>query len=117
MSGSPEVAVQIRVDDELVTRKLPGLAVVVRGDGDASRWKAVPPQVDVTLTGALLAVEKARGTLVPIVKLTPDPRTREVEVTIEGVPPGVGVKISPEHVKLGPPTGPRQAPPSHTAPP
>jgi YbbR domain-containing protein len=100
--GNPQVAVQIHVDEELVIRKLPGLTVVPRGDGDVSRWKVTPPQVDVTLTGTLLAVEKARSSLVPIVKLTPDPRSREVEVTIDGLPPGIGVKISPEHVKLAP---------------
>jgi YbbR domain-containing protein len=102
VAGNPQVAVQIHVDEELVTRKLPGLTVVVRSDGDTSRWKVTPPQVDVTLTGALLAVEKARSSLLPVVKLPSDPKLREVEVTIDGLPPGIGVKISPEHVKLAP---------------
>jgi YbbR domain-containing protein len=102
VAGSPQVSVLVRVDEELVTRKLPGLTVVPRGDGDISRWKITPPQVDVTLTGALLAVEKARSLLVPIIRLTPDLRSREVEVMIEGLPPGIGVKISPEHVKIAP---------------
>jgi YbbR domain-containing protein len=100
--GSARIAVQVRIDEELVTRKLPGIAVVVKGDADASRWTVSPPQVDVTLTGALLAVEKARTLLAPVVKLPADGKTREVEVTVEGVPPGVGVKISPEHAKLAP---------------
>ncbi len=113
--GNPKVAVQIHVDEELVTRKVPGVTVVVRSDGDTSRWQVSPPQVDVTLTGALLAVEKARGSLVPVVKLTGDTRSREAEVTIDGLPPGIGVKVSPEHVKLAPvkPAGP---PPSPRAP-
>jgi len=111
VAGNPGVSVQIRVDEELVTRKLPGLSVALRVDGDASRWKVTPPQVDVTLTGALLAVEKARGTLVPVIKFTPDAKPREVEVTIDGLPPGVGVKISPEHVKLAPLRGPSPSPP------
>ncbi len=102
VAGNAEVAVQIHVDEELVTRKLPGLTVVASGDGDVSRWKITPPQVDVSLTGALLAVEKARSQLVPVVKLTPDPKAREAEVTIDGLPPGIGVKISPERVKLAP---------------
>jgi len=102
IAGNAQVAVQIHVDEELVTRKLPGLTVMASGDGDASRWKITPPQVDVSLTGALLAVEKARSTLVPVVKLTADPKAREAEVTIDGLPPGIGVKISPEHVKLAP---------------
>jgi YbbR domain-containing protein len=100
--GNPPINVQVRIDEELVTRKLPGMTVVVRSDGDPSRWKVTPPQVDVSLTGALLAVEKARTSLIPVVKLTPDSKTREVEVTVDGLPPGIGVKISPEHVKLAP---------------
>jgi YbbR domain-containing protein len=102
VAGNMRVSVQIRLDEELVTRKLPGLTVMFRGDGDPARWKSVPAQVDVTLTGALLDVEKARGSLVPVVRLTADPRPREVEITVEGLPPGIGVKISPEHAKLMP---------------
>jgi len=112
VAGNPQVALQIHVDEELVTRKVPGQTVVVRSDGDTSRWKVTPPQVDVTLTGALLAVEKARSSLLPVVKLPSDPKLREVEVTIDGLPPGIGVKISPEHVKLAP----RQASPPPTPP-
>ncbi|HEU4733110.1 MAG TPA: CdaR family protein [Kofleriaceae bacterium] len=107
--GNPRISVQIRIDEELVTKKLPGLPVVVRGDGEPSRWTVAPAQVEVSLTGALLAVEKARESLVPVVKVPPDGRPREVEVTIEGLPPGIGVKISPEHAKLAPakPAAPR----------
>jgi YbbR domain-containing protein len=110
--GNPRISVQIRIDEELVTRKLPGLTVAIKGDGDPSRWTVTPAQVDVTLTGALLGIEKARNTLVPVVKLSPDPRPREVEVTVEGLPPGIGVKISPEHAKLAPakPASPAPAP-------
>jgi YbbR domain-containing protein len=100
--GNVQVTVQIRIDEELVTRKIPGLTVAVRGDGDLTRWQVTPQQVDVTLTGALLAVEKARSSLVPVVRVLPDLKPREAEVTIEGLPPGIGVKISPEHVKLAP---------------
>jgi len=66
----------------------------------------------VTLTGALLAVEKARSSLAPVIKLPTDGKTREVEVTIDGLPPGIGVKISPERVKLAPikPTAAPRAP-------
>jgi YbbR domain-containing protein len=115
--GSPPIAVQIRVDEELVTRKVPGSTVVVRSDGDPARWKLSPAQVEVTLTGALLSVEKARGTMVPVVKLGAEAsgasKPREVEVTVDGVPPGVGVKISPEHVKLTPaPAGKQASPPA-----
>ena len=98
------VGVNVRIDEELVTRKTPGLVVAVRGDGvDATKWSVSPPQVEVSLTGALLAVEKARTAMTPIVKLGPNDRgAREVQVTIEGLPPGVGVRVSPERVKVTP---------------
>lgn len=100
--GNKRILVQVRIDEELVSRKLPGMAVVIRGDGDPTRWTVLPSQVDVTLTGALLGIEKARTTLAPVVRLPPDGRAREVEITVEGLPPGIGVKISPEHAKLAP---------------
>jgi len=98
------VGVNVRIEEELVTRKTPGIVISVKGDGvDPARWTVSPPQVEVSLTGALLAVEKARNTMTPIVKLTVSDRTaREVEVTIDGLPPGVGVRISPERVKVTP---------------
>ena len=110
--GNPRISVQVRIDEELVTRKLPGLAVAIKGDGDPARWIVSPAQVDVTLTGALLGIEKARSTLVPVAKLPADPRAREVEITVEGVQPGIGVKVSPEHAKLAPakPPSPPPAP-------
>jgi YbbR domain-containing protein len=112
VAGNARISVQIRVDEQLVTRKVPGVSVALKGDGDPARWTVSPAQVDVTLIGALLAVEKARGTLVPVVKLTPDPKPREVEITVEGVPPGVGVKVSPEHAKLAPAKPPSPSPPA-----
>ena len=98
------VGVHVRIEEELVTRKTPPLMVSVRGEGvDPARWTVVPPQVEVSLTGALLAVEKARTLMTPTVKLSPTDRTaREVEVTIEGLPPGVGVRVSPERVRVTP---------------
>lgn len=101
-AATTAVTVAVRIDQELVTRKVPALAVQLRGDGDPARWKVAPTQVDVTLTGELIAVEKARKEMAAVVKLTSDPKPREVEITVEGVPPGVGVKLSPEHAKLTP---------------
>jgi hypothetical protein len=49
-----------------------------------------------------------------VAKLPVDGKPREVEVTIEGLPPGVGVKLSPEHVKLAPVKLPTPAPPPRT---
>ena len=106
--GAPQVLLRVTIDEELVSRKLPGLAVVPRGDAaDVSRVSVRPAQVDVTLTGALLAVEKAKTTLVPFVKLVPgDARAREADVSIDGVPPGIGVKVSPERVTVAPAKAP-----------
>lgn len=104
IEGTPQVLVHVAIDEELVTRKLPGLMVTVRSDGvDPAKWAVVPGTVEVTLTGALLAVEKAKTTLAPVVKLsTTDSKAREAEVTVEGVPPGIGIKVSPERVKVSP---------------
>jgi len=104
LAGTSQVLVQITIDEELVTRKIPAQVVAVRGDGiDPAKWSVEPGQVDVTLTGALLAIEKARPTLVPYVKLAPgDSKPHDADVVIEGVPPGVGVKVSPERVKVAP---------------
>jgi len=102
--GSATISVQIVIDEELVTRKMPGLAVRAAGDGvDPAKWKVTPAQVDVSLTGTVLAIEKAKATLVPVVRPSAgDTRSREVAVSIEGLPPGVGVKIWPERVKVSP---------------
>ena len=113
--GGSQVAVQVAIDEELVTRKLPGLVVGVAGDTDPAKWQVSPAQVEVTLTGALLAVEKAKAALTPVVKLSAgDTKAREVPVSIEGLPPGIGVRISPERVKISPvkpaPAAPGPAP-------
>lgn len=92
----PKVTVKVRIVEELVTRKHT-YPVALTVD-EAAKWKIEPPQVDVTLTGALLAIEKARD-IAAKVKLAPSPST---EVQLEGVPPGVGVRISPERVKVTP---------------
>ena len=102
--GADSISVRIDIDEELVTRKLPSVAVAVKGDGvDPAKWTITPSQVDVTLTGALLAVEKTKDAMKPVVKVTAaDKAAREGEVTIEGLPPGIGVRISPERVKITP---------------
>jgi YbbR domain-containing protein len=107
------VTVYVRIEEELVTRRLPGLPVVVRGDGaEPARWTVDPPQVEVTLTGALLAIDRVKDKLTPYVKLPPDARTGEAEVAIDGIPPGVGKRLSPERVKLVPARPPPPAPPA-----
>ena len=98
------ISVQVRIVEELVTKKVPALVVNTRGDGvDPSKWLITPAQVEVTLTGALLAVEKAKDSMSPIVKLTAtDSKAKDVDIVLDGLPPGVGVRISPERVRVTP---------------
>lgn len=103
-TGTGAVSLQVVIDEELVTRKLPGLVVHVIGDGiDPAKWSVAPTQVEVSLTGAVLSIEKAKAALAPVVRLSAnDTKAREVAVSIEGLPPGIGVKISPERVRVSP---------------
>lgn len=95
------VTVYVRIDEELVTKKLPGVPIVIRGEGvDPTKWTVEPAHIEVTLTGALLGIEKAKDRMVPYVKVVPG--TREAEVIVEGIPPGVGKRISPERVRVVP---------------
>jgi len=99
--SAPQVLAHVKIEEQLVTRKLTGLAVTVHGDGDASKWQVTPAQIDVTLTGALLAVEAAK--IAPVVKLAPsETKAREADVSIEGLAPGIGVKLSPARVDVAP---------------
>jgi YbbR domain-containing protein len=102
--GTAQISLSIAVEEELVSRKLPGLVVHAGGEGvDPARWAITPAQVEVTLTGTVLAIEKAKAALSPVVKLSAgDTRARELAVTIDGLPPGIGVRISPERVKVAP---------------
>ncbi|MCX5745713.1 MAG: CdaR family protein [Proteobacteria bacterium] len=103
----PAIQIQVYIDEELVSRKVTNLTVFAHGDDgviDPAKWRISPAQVDVTLTGALLSVEKAKDVMKPVVRVV-DGRGREsAEVVIEGLPPGVGVKVSPERVKIAPAT-------------
>jgi YbbR domain-containing protein len=115
IEGSPGVVVHVTVEEELVTRKLPAVTVSVKGDGiDPAKWRATPAQVDITLTGTLLAVENAKAAIAPIAKITAggEGKPREVDLSMEGLPPGIGVKVSPERVRVTPAkAGPAQPSP------
>jgi hypothetical protein len=75
--------------------------VSLKGD-DAAKWTVQPAQVEVTLTGSLLTIENAKEAMTPIVKVVKDDKEREAQVSLDGLPPGIGAKISPERVKLVP---------------
>jgi YbbR domain-containing protein len=96
------VTVYARIDEELVTKRLSGLPIEVRGEGvDPAKWTTEPGQVELTLTGALIAIDRVKDRLAPYVKLTPaDLRAGAAEVVIEGIPPGVGKRVAPERVKV-----------------
>ena len=99
--GSAQVVAHVAINEELVSRKLPGIPVEIRADhgADAARWHLDPAQVDVTLTGALLTVERAKLAL--YVKVSGDEtKPRDADVAVEGVPAGIGVKVSPQRVHL-----------------
>lgn len=97
------VTVYVRIQEELVTKKLPKIPVAVRGDGvDPAKWTVEPASIEVTLTGALLTIEEVMGKLVPYVRVAPtDTRAREAEVLIDGIR-DLGKRLSPERVKVIP---------------
>ena len=109
LASSDLVSVHVQVDEELVSRRLPDVEIAVQGDGvDPSRWTLAPSHVEITLTGALLAVEKAKQSMKISVKVLPSEKVaREAEVEVEGLPPGVGYRRFPERVKLSPVTPPK----------
>jgi YbbR domain-containing protein len=100
LDTSNKVMAHVTIDEELVSHKLPTIPISVRGS-DGTKWQVSPPEVDITLTGALLAIEKAK--VMAFVKLAPgEVKAREVDVSVEGVPPGLGIRLSPERVRIDP---------------
>jgi YbbR domain-containing protein len=101
----PHVSVQVEIEEvPVLASKMRGVAVEVRGDGvDPAKWSVAPGQVDVTLTGALLSVERAEANLAAVIRVKAnETKEREAEVVIEGLPPGIGLVVSPARVKLVP---------------
>lgn len=103
VDATQRITVQVRIVEELITKKVPNQSIAIRGDADPTKWVITPAVVDITLTGAVLAVEKAREVLQPVVKLTTgDTKAREADIVVDGLPPGVGVRINPERVRVAP---------------
>lgn len=104
LDPTQRIGVQVRIKEELVTRKFADVPVVIGGEGvDPSKWAVVPAMVEVTLTGPRLDVEAAKNTMTATATLAPGMvGRREIKVSVDGVKGGVGVKISPERVKVGP---------------
>jgi YbbR domain-containing protein len=93
-----QVQVTVPIDEQLVTRKLGLLPVGVRG-AELSKWRVDPTEVEVVLTGNLLAVERLAGSVA--VSVTPTGQEGDVPVVVEGAP-GLGVRVTPEKVRLVP---------------
>lgn len=102
--GPDIVSVEVKVDQELVVKKLADIPVHLAGDGiDTTKWSVTPAQVEVMLTGPLLAVEKAKATIALSIIVNPtDKVAHTADIVIDGVPSGIGVRLSPERVKLAP---------------
>lgn len=103
LDPTQRITVQVRIVEELITKKVPNRTVAIRGDADPAKWVMSPAVVDITLTGAVLAVEKALEQLQPVVRLTAaDTKSREADIVVDGLPPGVGVRINPERIRVAP---------------
>ncbi len=102
--GSDLVTVEVKIDQELVVKKLGDIPVHLAGEGiDTAKWTVSPAQVEVMLTGPLLAVEKAKETIALSIKVMPGEKAaRDAAIVVDGVPSGIGVRISPERVRLAP---------------
>lgn len=95
------VTVRVEIKEELVSQRVGPLPIQLRGDGvDSARVSVRPSQVDVVLTGALLAVEHAIAAgLTPTVRVSPG-QLGDQPVTLESSVPGVGVTIAPTKVRV-----------------
>ena len=99
--GAVHVVVSLVSSAQYDSTQLPDTVDSTVGVVWSARFSVSPAQVDITLTGTLLAVEKAKSALQPVVKVSGnDTKPRDGDVVVEGLPPGIGVKISPERVKL-----------------
>jgi hypothetical protein len=104
LEAGGRVVVRLEIKEELVSRRIGPLPVQVRGDGvDLTRYTAKPAQVDVTLTGALLAVERAiaAGVTAQLRMSAAEVTARsEGAVTVGTAVPGVGITITPSRARL-----------------
>ena len=118
-----KVMVQVRIEEEMVIRKHTARPVEVRVEGldpaapNYPKFTIDPPQVEVTLSGTILALDAAEQ-LPIVVRVAPgETKPRHAEVVIDGLPPLVGKRISPERVTITPVAPPPKAPGAPNAPP
>lgn len=106
------VSVELHLEELLVTRRLPGIAVTLTGDSvSPTALQAEPAEVEVVLTGSMRAVEAAAGlvgkTLLPTVRVAASDLGRRhsapvTPVMADGLPAGLGIEIVPSRVQVGP---------------
>jgi YbbR domain-containing protein len=102
IEGSDSVGVQVRIDEQLVTRRVGPVAVAVAGL-DSARFRTEPAEVMVLLTGGLRAVEKAvEQGVQPLARVLPGEARSKIGVLVGNLPAGVGVQVVPAHVAVVP---------------
>ncbi|MBX3162740.1 MAG: hypothetical protein KF773_42655 [Deltaproteobacteria bacterium] len=114
------VSVHVRIEEALVIKTYTAQKVVVKLEGvdaaapNAPKFTVDPEEVEVTLSGPTLAVDAAAKLPLVVRAGAADVRgARKADVVIEGLPPLVGHRISPERVTLTPvkPAAPAPTPP------
>lgn len=96
------VRVSVPVEEQLVTLKAGPVKVTLVGD-EPTRWRLDPTEVEVELTGGLLAVEQAAAAGVVVkAAVTPELPARggAVRLVTGELPPGVGVALRPAEIRL-----------------
>jgi hypothetical protein len=95
------VFVTVPLTEQLVTMSGGRVAVTLVGDPEPARWRADPAEVEVELTGGLLAVERAIAEGVRVkAAINPDAKGGMVRLVAGDLPPGVGVALRPAEVRL-----------------
>ena len=103
LQGATSVLARVRIEEQLVTQRMAGVTIEVRGEGvDLTHVKLSLAKIDITLTGPLLDIEQTRSALNAHVKVnvTDIGKTRAGAIELEGVTPGVGVRLSSGAVKI-----------------
>lgn len=95
------VRVTVPLAEQLVTQSAGTARVIVVGDAEPGRWRVDPAEVEVELTGGVLAVERAIAAGVEVrAPLPPGARGGTVRLVTGDLPPGVGVALRPPEVRL-----------------
>ena len=103
LEGAASVLARVRIEEKLATQRITGVRIDVVAEGvDVARVKLSLAKVDITLTGPLLDIEQSQLALKAHVKVSAADlgKTRTAAIELEGVAPGVGVRLSADGVKV-----------------